>query len=48
MGIDEMARLAGWMDEVVKNVEDEKVIDRVAGEVKELCQSFPPPGIPAP
>ena len=46
MGVDEMARLAGWMDEVVQNVEDEKVIDRVAGEVKELCQSFPPPGIP--
>ena len=45
MGVSEMARLAGWMDEVVTNVEDEKVIARVEGEVKELCQSFPPPGI---
>jgi glycine hydroxymethyltransferase len=45
MGKDEMVRLADWMDEVVRAPEDEAVITRVAGEVKELCQSFPPPGI---
>lgn len=48
MGKDEMVRLAGWMDQVVAAPEDAKVIERVFGEVKELCQSFPPPGIPVP
>ena len=45
MGTAEMARLAGWMDEVVKAPEDEAVIRRIAGEVAELCKSFPAPGI---
>jgi glycine hydroxymethyltransferase len=45
MGRDEMVRLADWMDEVVRAPEDEQVLSRVAGEVKELCTSFPPPGI---
>ena len=47
MGASEMKKLAAWMDEVVRAPEDEAVIGRVAGEVRELCQSFPPPGIPA-
>jgi glycine hydroxymethyltransferase len=45
MGRDEMVRLADWMEEVVRAPEDEQVLSRVAGEVKELCKSFPPPGI---
>jgi glycine hydroxymethyltransferase len=45
MGTAEMTRLAGWMDEVVKAPEDEAVIKRIAGEVAELCKSFPAPGI---
>jgi glycine hydroxymethyltransferase len=45
MGTAEMARLAGWMDEVVKAPEDDTVIRRVAGEVAELCKGFPAPGI---
>ncbi len=46
MGKDEMLRLAGWMDQVVSNVGDEQLLDKVAAEVAELCKSFPAPGIP--
>jgi glycine hydroxymethyltransferase len=46
MGKDEMVRLAGWMDQVVANVGDEKLLDRIAAEVAEMCKSFPAPGIP--
>lgn len=45
MGKDEMLKLADWIDAVVANVEDTATIERVAGEVKEVCASFPPPGI---
>jgi glycine hydroxymethyltransferase len=45
MGADEMKKLADYMDRVVKAPEDEAVITRVAAEVRELCASFPPPGI---
>ena len=45
MGPAEMKKLANWMDEVVSHPEDEKVVGRVAAEVKELCASFPAPGI---
>jgi len=47
MGKDEMLKLATWMDQVVASVGDDKAIERIAGEVKEMCTSFPPPGIPA-
>jgi glycine hydroxymethyltransferase len=46
MGKDEMLRLAGWMDQVVANVGDEKLLDKIAAEVEEMCRSFPAPGIP--
>jgi glycine hydroxymethyltransferase len=46
MGKDEMLRLADWMNQVVSAPNDDKTIERVSGEVKELCFSFPPPGIP--
>jgi glycine hydroxymethyltransferase len=46
MGKDEMLRLAGWMDQVVANVADEKLLDKIAAEVEEMCRSFPAPGIP--
>ncbi len=45
MGPDEMKKLADWMDQVVSAHEDTKVQQRVAAEVKELCKSFPPPGL---
>lgn len=46
MGPGEMKLLAGWMNEVVDAPEDEVLINRIAGEVKELCDSFPAPGLP--
>src|SRR5206468_11426739 len=43
MGKDEMVRLAAWMDQVVGATGDAKLIERVAGEVRDLCTSFPAP-----
>lgn len=37
----EMKTLAGMMKEVLKNIHDDKVRDRVREEVEELCKSFP-------
>lgn len=41
----EMKRLAAWIDEVVRAPNDEALLARVAGEVRELCKGFPAPGI---
>jgi glycine hydroxymethyltransferase len=41
----EMRRIVAWMDEVITNVDDEQAVERVRGEVKELCSGFPAPGI---
>jgi glycine hydroxymethyltransferase len=41
----EMRRIVAWMDEVITNVDDEQVVERVRGEVKEFCSQFPAPGI---
>ena len=45
MGESEMDKLAAWMDEVAKSPGDEAMLARVAGEVRELCNGFPAPGI---
>jgi len=37
----EMKILAGMIDEVLKNIHDDKVPDRVKEKVKELCKNFP-------
>jgi len=42
----EMRRIAAWMDEVIGKVDDDAVIERVRGEVKDLCGRFPAPGVP--
>ncbi len=46
MGTEEMGRLAAWMAEVVAAPGDDRLIERVAGEVSAMCRAFPPPGIP--
>lgn len=46
MGPDEMKRLAAWIDEVVASPEDSALLVRIEKDVKELCDSFPAPGIP--
>jgi glycine hydroxymethyltransferase len=45
MGAPEMKRLADWMDQVAQS-QSEDVVTRIAGEIKELCDSFPAPGLP--
>ncbi len=45
MGAPEMKRIAAWMDEVVRKVDDEATITRIAREVAETCRAFPAPGI---
>jgi glycine hydroxymethyltransferase len=42
----EMRQVVAWIDEVISNVENEQAIDRVRGQVKELCAQFPAPGVP--
>ena len=42
----EMEQLAGWMDRVISNPEDQQLALQVEAEVAELCSSFPAPGIP--
>lgn len=38
---DEMKKIAGFINTVVANAEDDTVIERISQEVKELCKSFP-------
>jgi glycine hydroxymethyltransferase len=45
MGVEEMKRIAAWTDEVVAHHEDDALIERVAAEVKEMCNAFPAPGL---
>ncbi|HET9931759.1 MAG TPA: serine hydroxymethyltransferase [Polyangiaceae bacterium] len=45
MGLPEMKKLAGWMNQVVSHADDAALLDRIAAEVKEMCSGFPPPGI---
>lgn len=46
-GMDEaaMRQIAAWIDQVIANVDDEAVIERVANEVREFCRGYPAPGI---
>lgn len=41
----EMRRVADWIQDVLTHMGDVTVLKRVKGEVEELCQSFPCPGI---
>jgi hypothetical protein len=34
------------MADIVEDVENEALIARVAGEIKDLCDQFPAPGVP--
>jgi len=42
---EEMRQIAAWMDQVIANVEDEDVLERVNREVRDLCLTYPAPGI---
>jgi glycine hydroxymethyltransferase len=43
-GIAEMQRVAGWIVEVLRNVDSAGVHHRIEAEVRELCEVFPVPG----
>ncbi len=46
-----MAQVAAWMDDAITAAakDDEAVIERIAGEVRELLAAYPMPGwAPAP
>ncbi len=45
MGVSEMRAIAGFMDRVVTHIANESELERLRGEIKELCSSFPAPGI---
>ncbi len=45
MGAAEMERLAGWMVAVLNAPEDQALLGRVGAEVREMCLSFPVPGV---
>ena len=40
-----VTKLAGWIDTVVSNHTDEALTSKIAGEVRELCDKFPAPGL---
>jgi len=40
-GVDETRQLTGWIADILDDVENEEIIDRVRGQVLELCQRFP-------
>ena len=45
MGKDVMLKLAEWIDRVVTAPTDEALIERTAGEVRDVCSKYPAPGI---
>lgn len=45
MGPNEMQRIAHAIADVVEAPDDEARLDRIAGEIKEMCAAFPAPGL---
>jgi len=45
MGPGEMKQVGQWMAAVVDAPDDDATIERIAGEVKALCEQFPAPGV---
>jgi glycine hydroxymethyltransferase len=41
----EMKHVGGWILQVLRAVDDTAVIDRVRGEIRDFCKSYPVPGI---
>ncbi|HLW71294.1 MAG TPA: serine hydroxymethyltransferase [Candidatus Binataceae bacterium] len=41
----EMRQIAAWMGQVMTQIDDPATLERIAGEVREFCRSFPTPGI---
>jgi glycine hydroxymethyltransferase len=43
-GVAEMERVAGWIVQVLRNIDDQALHHRIEEEVRELCAGFPVPG----
>ncbi len=41
----EMEKIADWIDQVITNIDDHELHQKVKEEVKEMCKDFPVPGI---
>lgn len=41
LGVEHMGRIAGWIAEIVADHENEALLKRIRGEVRELCSGFP-------
>jgi glycine hydroxymethyltransferase len=41
----EMAQIAAWIDQIVSAPDDEDLAKKVSAEIKELCATFPAPGV---
>jgi glycine hydroxymethyltransferase len=41
LGVEDAARVAGWIADVIENRENEAVVARVAAQVHELCAAHP-------
>jgi len=41
----EMRQIARWLDTVIAHIDDEAVLARIAGEVREFSRRFPAPGL---
>ena len=41
MGVEEMKTIGGWITSVLKSPEDEALIEKIHGGVKELCKQYP-------
>jgi len=40
-GVEETRQLTGWIADILDDVENEEIVDRVRGQVLDLCQRFP-------
>ena len=43
MGVDEMRKIGGWMLEALRSPEDTQTLQRIRGEVSDMCNHFPVP-----
>jgi glycine hydroxymethyltransferase len=44
LGSDEMRTVGGWIIEALKSPHDRRLIERIRGQVSEMCRHFPVPG----
>ena len=49
MTVDDMDRIAGWIDAVVtaESSGDEASVERIGAEVREFTKGYPVPGLPS-